>query len=141
MTLDGSKSAVVNFVMGFIMPTTSITWKRHCFDFFAGFCPVKRRTGIHHNWAYATHVIILVAPGPSVAIATPIFHVNLPYVAAINTAVCSWRVTIRVIDEVLIASSIARFSSHGTPKIWVIQYASKVFIIQSLTVVIFWQKK
>jgi len=114
-TLDASMILVQYLVTGFIMLTTSITWKRPCFVFLMGFCPVMTMTGMPHSCANAIHVIILVAPGHSVAIATHIFPVSLPYVAAINTADCSLRVTMRSIGEVLSASTISKFSSHGTP--------------------------
>lgn len=124
-TLDASMILVQYLVTGFIMLTTSITWKRHCFVFLMGFCPVITMTGIPHSCAYATPVIILVAHGPSVAMATHIFPVSLPYVAAINTADCSLRVTIRSIGELRSASTISRFSSQGTPYIVVTPCASR----------------
>jgi hypothetical protein len=36
---------VENLVIGFIIETTSIIWKSHCFDFFIGFCPVITMIG------------------------------------------------------------------------------------------------
>ena len=70
-------------------------------------------------------MIIFVAPGQSVESATHAFQVSLPYVAAINTAVCSFLVTISLIDEVRIASRRSRFSSQGTQKIYSIACHSK----------------
>jgi hypothetical protein len=116
--LDQSAILVENFVTGFIIATTSIIWNFACFDSLIGFWPVITRIGIAHNCAYATQVIRLVAPGPSVEIATPVLPVSLPYVAAINTAVCSFLVTISLILLCSSAANISRFSSHGTQKIY-----------------------
>ena len=38
-------TVVENFVIDFIIETTSIIWKSHCFDFLIGFCPVITKTG------------------------------------------------------------------------------------------------
>ena len=67
---------------------------------------------------------MFVAHGHNVANATPVFHVNLQYVAAINTADCSFLVTISWIEEVLRDSTRSKFSSHGTQNIYSTQWAS-----------------
>ena len=88
-------------------------------------------SGIPQSCAYATQVIILVAQGQSVASATPARPVNLPYVAAINTAVCSLRVNISSILDFPILSSKSRFSSQGTPYIAFTPLFSSIFINKS----------
>ena len=88
-------------------------------------------TGMPPSCAYATQVIILVAPGHRVASATPAFPVSLPYVAAMKTAVCSFLVTISSIDDVLSDSTRSRFSSPGRPKIRSTHSASRHWINKS----------
>src|SRR5215207_9733833 len=72
--------------------------------------------GIAPRCAYAAPVARLSAPGPSVLMQTPGCPVSRPYVAAINAADCSWRVTTSSMLEVRKDSTVSRFSSPGTPK-------------------------
>src|SRR6201994_1766613 len=48
---------------------------------------------------------------------TPGLPVRRPWVAAMNAAVCSWRVRTSLIDDLRIDSTTSRFSSPGMPKI------------------------
>src|SRR3989344_7211591 len=89
------------------------------------------KSGIPPSWAYATPVTRLVAPGPSVDIATPARPVRRPTVAAIKTAVCSSRVVINLIFDLRTASRKARFSSPGSPKMYFTPAAPKLLAKRS----------
>ena len=90
------------FVNGVMLATTSTIWNRPCLLLRIPFCPVIRIIGIAPRSAYAAPVEKFSAPGPSVLRQTPGFPVNRPYVAAMNAAGCSCRVTTNLIFEPLI---------------------------------------
>ena len=71
-------SCCVNLVIGSMMSTTSSIWNRPCFDDLIGFWPVIISIGMPPSCAYAPAVTRLVAPGPSVASATPALPVCRP---------------------------------------------------------------
>ncbi len=52
-------------------------------------CAVIATTGVLLVVASATPNCRLIAPGPSVAEATPALPVSLPYISAMNAAPCS----------------------------------------------------
>ena len=53
---------LVNFVMGFIISTTSIIWKLACLLSLMGFWPVRKKQGKPPKWANAAGVVKFVAP-------------------------------------------------------------------------------
>ena len=67
-----------SFVSGFIVATTSTTWKRACRDDRIPFWPVIMIMGIAPRRAYAAPVVRFNAPGPRVVMHTPGLPVNRP---------------------------------------------------------------
>ena len=119
-TMVGIEAALticrVILVSGFIEAMTSTIWKRAWRAVMIAFWPVIMIIGMAPRCAYAAAVEKLSAPGPSVEMHTPGRPVSRPWVAAMNPAACSCRVSTSWIFEPLSDSTTSRFSSPGTPK-------------------------
>ena len=68
----------VDFVIGRMMSTTSMSWYRPSRLSRTAFCPVRAIIGISPSHACAIAVVRLVAPAPSVDIATASLPVRWP---------------------------------------------------------------
>lgn len=79
----------------------------------------------------------LVAPGPRVERHTPGLPVNLPIVAAIKPADCSWRVGTNLMGDLRRLSKNAKFSSPGTPKTYSTPSLTRVATNISAAVIVF----
>ena len=68
--------------MGIVIPNISASWNASVPIAEVETCPVIAITGMESNLASVSPVTRLVAPGPDVAIQTPIFPVALAYPSA-----------------------------------------------------------
>ena len=62
----------LHFVTGWVMPITSVSWKASVPKPLLPTCPVITTSGVLSMRASVMPVIMLVAPGPDVTIATPV---------------------------------------------------------------------
>ena len=79
-------------VIGKVIPVISISWKLSLPIRSQGTLPVIATIGTESSIAVAIPVTRFVAPGPEVAITTPVLPVALKYPSAACDAPCSWAV-------------------------------------------------
>ena len=80
-----------HFVTGALTDMTSVSWKASEPSIGEGTCPVMHKTGVLSIFASAMPVSMLVAPGPDVAMQTPVLPEARAYPSAAWIEPCSWR--------------------------------------------------
>jgi hypothetical protein len=118
-TVSGMASArptrVVHLVTGSSIRGMSTSWWDSLWSLSDPVWPVMATIGARSRNASAIPVTRLVAPGPSVAIATAGRPVRRPWTSAMNAAPCSWRVVTWVMRvSSARASRMSIVSSPGT---------------------------
>ena len=112
---SGRPTRVVHFVTGSSIRGMSTSWCDSLWSLSEPVWPVIATIGARSRNASAIPVTRLVAPGPSVAIATAGRPVSRPWTSAMNAAPCSWRVvTCRMRLSSASASRMSIVSSPGT---------------------------
>ena len=113
----GRSTRWFHFVMGPNSRTMSTYWWDSLWTLPRAAWPVRATIGARSRNASATPVTRLVAPGPSVAMATAACPVRRPWTSAMKAAPCSWRVVMWRIRSVRdSASRTSIVSSPGTEK-------------------------
>ncbi len=122
----GSVTRKLCLVTGIVMPRMSASWKASVPIIAALTWPVMATIGTESMWASASGVTRFVAPGPEVAMQTPVRPVAAAYPWAAWPAPCSCRTRMcRMRCESIKGSYAGRIAPPGMPKMSVTPAASR----------------